>query len=120
MAHSRVEFEDVIVSSVRPGGGLTKARRKARWTGSPRGPDNDTPGPDDFAIDSFATDWLAEDHAPVDPSDPSAGLRPMESLFDPSDGVYYKEQDFPADTHAGGAFPTESIMIVLEGFELML
>ncbi len=120
MAHSRVEFEDVIVSSVRPGGGADEGPEESPMDRLTPGPDDDTPGPDDFAIDSFATDWLAEDHAPVDPSDPSAGLRPMESLFDPSDGVYYKEQDFPADTHAGGAFPTESIMIVLEGFELML
>lgn len=66
---------------------------------------------DRFAMDSFA--------APVDPSDPSDGLRPTESMgpVDPSDGVFYKEQDFPAET-TGGEVAVEAITLCHEGFEI--
>jgi hypothetical protein len=64
-------------------------------------------GDDGFAIDSFA--------APVDPSDPSDGLRPTESLhpvdpWDPSAELTVAET-----THAGDYVPMEMITLAHEG-----
>jgi hypothetical protein len=71
-------------------------------------------GDDGFAIDSFAV--------PVDPSDPSDGLRPMESLlpmesfhpvdpWDPSAELSVAETTYP-----GGYVPMEMITLHHEGF----
>jgi hypothetical protein len=73
---------------------------------------------DGFAIDSFA--------APVDPSDPSDGLLPTESLrpiesfypVDPSDPS--AELTVAETTQAGGDVGVETITLVHEGFELLI
>jgi hypothetical protein len=91
-----------------------------------------TPGPDDkpefmagddrFATDSFVIDSFA---APVDPSDPSDGLLPMESLrpvdpSDPSHDLPAAELSFAEATPSAGAVATETTTLVHEGWDLLI
>jgi hypothetical protein len=70
--------------------------------------------------DSFATDFLAEDH-----TDSSDGLLPTESWrvdpSDPSGYLLYQDVVLPAGTSdTGGEVAMETITIVHEGFDLLI